>query len=206
MTMAAASTLLLVSVYLYLHAQLREKCFLVWGAAVLATLLRYPAILWVMTNGAEPVPLIAGELLALSGGLLVAWGTRLFLRQQPRYGWHVLRALCGVAAAWIVVAAIVRVPSPYYFIPSSWLTAATYIWSGLLLWRSNRLPRPSNHLVGWAFVLLGLHNAEYPFLHQIVWFAPLGYLIPAVLRASIAVGTLMACLGAVSLQLRQSVP
>ncbi|MHB0878783.1 MAG: hybrid sensor histidine kinase/response regulator, partial [Anaerolineae bacterium] len=36
------------------------------------------------------------------------------------------------------------------------------------------------------------------------WFAPLGYLIPAVLRASIAVGTLMACLEAVSLQLRQS--
>ncbi|WP_321416190.1 PAS domain S-box protein [uncultured Desulfobacter sp.] len=52
--------------------------------------------------------------------------------------------------------------------------------------------KKENAVVGVAFILWGAHKIDYPFLRPVVWFAPWGYLLGAVLEFVIALGMLMA--------------
>ncbi|MCG8551781.1 MAG: PAS domain S-box protein [Desulfobacterales bacterium] len=47
-------------------------------------------------------------------------------------------------------------------------------------------------VVGCAFILWGIHKADYPFLRPVAWFAPWGYLMGAVLEFVVALGMLLA--------------
>ncbi|MBS1250904.1 MAG: hypothetical protein MAG431_02503 [Chloroflexi bacterium] len=38
----------------------------------------------------------------------------------------------------------------------------------------------SKRLTGWAFILWGIHKADFPFLRTVTWFAPWGFILSAV--------------------------
>ncbi len=47
------------------------------------------------------------------------------------------------------------------------------------------------YLVGWAFIIWGLHKFDYPLLRPIEWLAPWGYLLGAGLSFTVAIGILV---------------
>jgi signal transduction histidine kinase len=51
--------------------------------------------------------------------------------------------------------------------------------------------RPESYVVGYTFILWGLHKFDYPFLRPVKWFAPWGYLLGTLLALTSAMGILV---------------
>ncbi len=61
-----------------------------------------------------------------------------------------------------------------------WLDGVLAIWAGLSLWRAEqRHPMLGLHLLGALLILHGLHLLDYPWMQEVAWFRPLGFLIAA---------------------------
>ncbi len=50
---------------------------------------------------------------------------------------------------------------------------------------------PARPITGWAFILWGLHKADYPFLRPFGWIAPFGYILGAALGFISAIGIIL---------------
>lgn len=77
-------------------------------------------------------------------------------------------------------------------LPIYLIFGAIYFWTGLIFIRFKDFRGTGKYFTGAAFMLWGIHKADYPFLHPFGWFAPWGYLISAFLTCTVAFGTLLA--------------
>jgi PAS domain S-box-containing protein len=181
-----AGTFVLTAVYAYLYAQDRRKFLLVWAAGWAVYLLRFCFMLVMTLSGDRPLLNAAYHLSALASGVLLLWGTHLFLGRELPRAW-----IAGAAAiaVWIAVAAGRTVSFLAFALPNFLFLAVIYLWTGVVFLRSLR--GAGGRIVGWAFILWGLHKADYPFLRPLAWFAPWGYVLSAVIELSVAIGMLL---------------
>jgi PAS domain S-box-containing protein len=181
-----AGTFVLTFVYLYLYIQDRQKFLLVWTAAWAFYLLRFCSMLAMLLARETAFLGAAYHLSALMSGVLLLWGTHLFLgRTLPR-------AWIGVAAAlglWIAAAVARDVPFLAFALPNFLFLGVVYLWTGLAFLRAQK--GAGSRIVGWAFILWGIHKADYPFLRPLAWFAPWGYVLSSVIELSVAIGMLL---------------
>jgi len=71
------------------------------------------------------------------------------------------------------------------------LSMAVFIYTGTILYIHTRKFSLGGRIAGITLILWGLHKADYPFLHNIEWFAPLGYQIAVVFTLITAVGIIL---------------
>ena len=76
-------------------------------------------------------------------------------------------------------------------IPSFSFLAIVYIWTGYIFAKSRVNHCYAKTVAGVAFVVWGVHKLNYPFLRPVVWFAPWGYLLAAVLEFIVALTMLL---------------
>ena len=63
---------------------------------------------------------------------------------------------------------------------------------------------PAKLTAGWAFILWGLHKADYPLLRPLAWAAPLGYILGAVFGFISAVSIILVYLEKTRKELKAS--
>ncbi|HYA88957.1 MAG TPA: ATP-binding protein, partial [Nitrospirota bacterium] len=126
--------------------------------------------------------------LALFSGLLLAWGVSLFLGRGKSKIWLSTTVLL---ALWIVVAVMSDFSFIALTVPTFTFLAVIYIWTGIVFLRSHDLKGIGKYLIGWTFVIWGIHKGDYPFLRNIVWFAPWGYSLGESLGLTGAFGMLL---------------
>jgi len=68
---------------------------------------------------------------------------------------------------------------------------AVNIWTGATLIRSTEFRDTGIKMLGWLFIIWGIHKLDYPFLRPVEWFAPWGYLISSLISLSIAIGMIL---------------
>jgi PAS domain-containing protein len=78
------------------------------------------------------------------------------------------------------------------------------IWSGILFIRLTAVPGVEKNFAGVGLILWGLHQADYPFLRPIPWFAPWGYVIALAITTLTAVSILLVYFKIVRQDLAQS--
>ena len=180
-------TLLLSGVYLYLYRAYRYAYLLIWLWAWVLYSLRfvfeligvsYPSILITITT--HSVTLISG--------ILLFWGTCRFSNRPFSRLWTIV-GLLGVA--WITVSAVAGASFLLITTPSFTLLSVLFIWTGLVIIRSETGSRASRLITGLCFILWGIHKADYPFLRTVEWFAPWGFLLSAVFEIAVALGMLL---------------
>ena len=88
--------------------------------------------------------------------------------------------------------------------PIFFVSALANILTGLALLRFKGTTGPAKWITGWAFILWGLHKADYPFLRPSAWAAPYGYIIGAVFGFVSAVGIILLYLGKTKKELQES--
>jgi PAS domain S-box-containing protein len=179
-------TSVLTAVYFYLYGQDRQKFLLVWTAGWAVYLIRFCFMLAMLLEGESAFLNAAYHLSALVSGVLLLWGTHLFLGRRLHAAWIIAAASIGF---WIIIAIVRNVPFFAFALPNFLFLGVVYILTGSVLLRVEK--SSGGRIVGWAFILWGLHKTDYPFLRPIAWFAPWGYVISSIIELSVAIGMLL---------------
>jgi len=183
-----AGALFLSGINIYLYSHDREKYLLTWAISWVVYSLRL--ILQLLSARFGPSNyLILGEMLATwVSGILLVWGSFQFLgRKMP--GWAIVLTILGSAFGGIAILASLS------FEQITWSTfillGAIYIWTGVTLLRSTKFGGPGKLIIGWTFILWGVHKLDYPLLRPSEWFAPWGFLIASLLTFTVGLGMIL---------------
>jgi PAS domain S-box-containing protein len=185
------STLVLSSVYFYLYVCDRHRYLLIWSCGWVLYALRFALMLVLV---AAPAPAFAkllsagNQLAALLSGVMLLWGTYRFRQKTIPAIWFLLLALVSI---WIVVGSFTDAGFLALTLPNYLFLGVVYVQTGIVVVKMHKGRGLGVVLTGVAFVIWGLHKADYPFLRQVDWFAPWGYLIGATLQICVAIGIVM---------------
>ncbi len=181
-------TALLSGMFLYLYATYGHEYLKLWSLSWGCYALRLVAMLAMVTVERQPVFLFANQSLSLVSGTFLLAGVLSFVGREFSRGWWVATALgVGYIAAAISLGVSFRLLT---FPTFTFLTVVT-VWAGVAFLLQSRVRGLGSIATGWALILWGVHKADYPWLGNVEWFAPWGYLIGAVLAFVVALGILL---------------
>ncbi|MCK9294989.1 MAG: PAS domain-containing protein [Desulfobulbaceae bacterium] len=184
-------TIILTATYFYLYSVDRNRSLAIWGAGWGIYALRFIFMLLVIsgTFGSYRVPLLtAHQLAVLASGLILLWGTFSFFGKKMPRCWL---AVAGLLGLWIIWSSSADLPFLFGNLPIYCFLGAVYLWTGIMFLTNLKTAGLSREITGWAFIIWGIHKADYPFLRPVLWFAPWGYLLGAVLEIVVAIGMLL---------------
>lgn len=181
-------TFVLTLVYWHLYSQYRERYIGIWAVGWSVYTVRFVFEL-LMNLHPEMMVLVVGQQLAtLVSGIFVLWGTHAFLG-KPVSRWMVYGAILDTQ--WMISGISLHASWLVLNLPTFIFMGLIYCWTGVVLLRSRDIKGFGKQFTGWAFILWGIHKANYPFIKTIAWLAPIGYLTAALLELTVAIGTLL---------------
>jgi len=178
------ATFLMVFAYAYLYLQYRHKYLAKW---VLAWVLHAIRIFFlerpfIAQSSEYATILYLGFSFAYS--LLLVEGAVEFAGKRISK----LLLMAGVVAVFFSIGGVlIGANFHFYGLPAVIFIGITYIYTGFIF-RDIGVRGLGNSLTAGAFILLGIHTLDMPFLLPIKWFAPWGYLMDALLRCLVAFG------------------
>ncbi len=185
-TASSVSILMLVNVYLY--RRYRERFIKLWAVAWGIHVLRYLSMiisaLWQpssLTSAFYYVCVIISAVVLLNG-------TRIFIGKPPAK-WSKIAG--GLIALWSIVSLSLHLPSISAIIPVFAFLSYTYIHIGYQLLQQTKQGETAGRITGIVFIVWGIHQADYPFLRPIEWFAPWGFLLGSILATAAAIGMIL---------------
>lgn len=183
-----SGSLTLAFVYEFLYEQDRKPYLRTWMWGWMIYAGRYALQLIIASYHQTPLLFTGNQWLSLLSGVFLLRGTYQFIgRDIPRVWW--ISTLVGMG--WILVAAYAQVPFMVATLPTFTFLAWVYVWTGSIFLKQTSHTGQGYRLVGWTFMLWGIHKADYPALRPVTWFAPWGYLLAAVFELVAAFGMLL---------------
>ena len=182
-------TILLSFTYYYLYLIDHKKYLGIWTISWAIYTTRFIFMLCFIEGYKSPFFLIGNQISTLVSGIMLLWGTYCYSNKKFPKVWIYLSV---VIVGWIIISILQKLPFLLITLPTFSFLAAIYISTGILFLKSRNQAKKENAIVGIAFILWGVHKIDYPFLRPVVWFAPWGYLLGAILEFVIAWGMLLA--------------
>ncbi|MBU0910838.1 MAG: PAS domain-containing protein [Proteobacteria bacterium] len=184
-------TIILTATYFYLYSIDRNRSLAIWGAGWGVYALRFIFMLLFISepfgNYHSPL-LIANQLAVFVSGMILLWGTFTFFGiRMPRF-WLPISCLI---VPWIIWSGSAGLPFLLVSLPTYCFLGAVYLWTGIVFLKNLKTTGTSREITGWAFIIWGIHKADYPFLRPVIWFAPWGYMLGAILEIVVAIGMLL---------------
>lgn len=185
---ALCGSFVLLWVYSRLYKKAGKRYLRFWMFAWGASLVRYTTLLVGLNFGASPYLDLVQYLATLVTGLLLLRGTYAYMERSLPVGWW----LCyGAVAIWIFFALALQLSLVPLALPLFLALALTHLVTGAAILRSPEFVGDGKPIVGWTYILWGVHRANYPFMRLVDWFAPWGFIIAAILEIIVAAGTLL---------------
>ena len=128
------------------------------------------------------------QMLTTCNYVLFVFATNNFLKKKMHQGWYY--AAVGTSAL-SMIAILLDAPFIIKAIPPVIFVSSVYFWHGWVFMHYPERTGWGNTAVYLAFIGLGIHSLDMPFLITVKWFAPWGFLISGTLRFIIALGILM---------------
>ena len=183
-----SGTALLSFIYFYLYFQDRKKYLAIWALSWSIYFTRYVFMLLIISGQQNAIFLIANQTTSLLSGILLLWGAYIFMDKEFPRVWIYF---CGLGFIWIVVSASWKLPFLIMSIPTFSFLAVVYILTGAAFIKHRITKGYESSITGWAFVIWGIHKADYPLLRPVLWAAPFGYLFTTILEFIVALGMLL---------------
>jgi PAS domain S-box-containing protein len=188
MVSSIIGSLALVFVYFYLFVQYRERYMGVWAMSWAIYTLRHVLEISIVLPQESSILTIGNQASSLISGVFLLWGAYLFRGKDLPKGW----IYCSIAGlVWIIAAAFLRSPFIVLTLPTFTFLGAVYVWTGWGFLRFEKITGAAKLVIGWAFILWGIHKINYPFIKPLEGAAPWGYLIAAILELTVAIGILI---------------
>ncbi len=183
-------TALLAAAYYYLYRQEDDSSLLIWSLAWAQYAINTGFMLPSVVNLDWTWAIIGNQVFTLSTAATFLLGIyRRLDRRIPFWFWYVLTAMCFL----ILAGAVADMSFHLVALPSALVLGSVYIWNGWLVLHAAESRGLGRLLTGWAFILWGVHELDYPFLRPVEWFAPYGYLLATVFALCVAFGLVLLC-------------
>jgi two-component system sporulation sensor kinase C len=182
-----SGTLLMSLIFAYLYVSYRERYMGIWLASWLIYFCRTALFDSGMFGWMQfTLEFSLYQVMSIVSALTFTYGTFLFIGRRMNTLW-----LYGGAAASLLSAIFteMQLPFVYKLLPIACFCGPIYIWVGTIFIRHLKVTGVGKLLTGYAYILWGIHTLNKPFLLEISWIVPWGYLIGDFLRLLIAVGT-----------------
>ena len=181
------STTILTFVYILIYFLEKKSFIKVWSLAWYCCLIRY--ILLLSANNPVDnsiINLVTNSLFLLSG-FLTLLGTFDFLNRKLDTKFHTLYLL---AVLFLVMAYTFHFPEIYTMIPVYLTMGFIYIWTGVAFLKNPIIKYKLCKLIGFAFIILGIHEFDYP---AAAYYGLLsyGYLLASFLQSIIAISMVL---------------
>jgi len=197
----ATGTFLLTLVYLYLYIAYRDRYMGVWTFSWFILLFR---LIFVDSGVLEWKDSMWGfaifTAMLLSSALLFLWAAYLFIAKPLKKWWLIIGAGIFLVSNLFT---LLELPFFYRLFPLAWFCGSVGIWAGIAFMRHLKAEVVSKRILGYSYILWGVHNLDMPFLINITWFAPWGYMIEGILRLSVAIASLLLYLEQTRINLAQ---
>jgi diguanylate cyclase (GGDEF)-like protein/PAS domain S-box-containing protein len=132
---------------------------------------------------------VAAESANAAGALVMAGATLYEFRLKPRR--LVLAMVWLGLTVWVAVAQATIGPFAHR-LPVSLLVCGVLLASAAAFWRrADRTPGVGYRWVAVLFALLGLHKLDYPWLVEIGWLVPAGFIVTEVLSTALALALIL---------------
>ena len=184
----------------YLYRQSAERYLLLWAAAFGLWLVRYVYALTVGTIWTGSVDLVV-QALALGRTLLILAGTLELTGRPFSKGWLLVVAADGL---WLGVDWLSGGMGRYTSVPHYLLLGLMLVWAGVAFIRSERMVGGERYMAGLGLILMGLHQADFPFLAPFEALRPWGIAAQHGFMILAIFGVLLAYLRFRSEQLKQA--
>jgi PAS domain S-box-containing protein len=179
------ATSLMILTYTYLYFQYKHIYLAMWMTAWILHEVRIVFFEIHFLEQSSLILILIFLLLCFAYNLLMIMGTfKLVGRQIPRL-WLITSFTILLTST---LGMLLNFPKEVYIFPGILFIGLTYIGAGVVIQEIN-IRGLGKQLTTWAFIILGLHTLDMPFLLSIDWFVPWGYLIDGVLRSVVAIGT-----------------
>lgn len=186
---AMAGTFVMVIVYLYLYIMYHERSMGLWTLSWSILFLR----LIIFDSGMfEWMHVLWGfaffSILLLLSTLLFLWAAYIFVDKPMNKNW-IIGGGCTCLIG--ILVNLLDLPLFYRLVPLAWFCGTVCVWAGVVFIRYLKTDFLSNRALGCLYILWGIHTFDMPFLVNLPWFAPWGYMIEGFLRLSVAIASLM---------------
>ena len=182
-------TALMVLIYIYLYAAYRERYIGYWIVSWLLLFVRNILFDSGMLNWTQSIVWFTTfQILTIIFLIIFLKGTYLFIGKPINKRW-LYSAFFTLLLSCIF--SMMHLPFFYQLLPSTCFGGITGIWLGITFIRHFELNSISKFLLGYGYILWGIHFLDMPFLIDVSWFLPWGYLIDCILRLIVAIGTLL---------------
>ncbi|MAT42318.1 MAG: hypothetical protein CL609_08260 [Anaerolineaceae bacterium] len=194
---AFLTTLMLIYIFGFLYLQERKNYLKLWTISWLIYAARLGLQLIMQLGSNHDLLLVLNQIFALLSGYFLLWGSFVFLDRKKSRWWGINTILGSI---WILIAVGFKLDFMWVSLPTFTFLAIIYIFTGIIFLNHNQYAFSGKNVVGWSYIIWGVHKADYPILANITWFAPWGYLLSAVLAFMVAIGTLMLYLSQMRMQ------
>jgi PAS domain S-box-containing protein len=194
-------TAALAAGYFYLYRVYRQRYLGIWSLAWVVYSLRFVVELYQAYNATTAITAMLVELTALVNGLLLLTGAyQITAERAPR-----LWMLAGMAVgAWILSSVFFNIKPTWVSLPNFIFLGFAFVWTGVIIMRTPNLEGYSKYIAGVAFIVWGIHKFDYPFLRQVAWVAPWGFMLSSVLELVVAFGFMVIYLDQMIAESRRS--
>lgn len=181
------STIILFVVYIYLYTNERKNYIKYWAISWLYYMIRDILTLFIKGNTYDNILISIGNMAFILSSYYMLKGTYEFLEKKLNEGW--IRLIIFLFA-WVIAGNIMKLNFTIYSIPVYFFMGVVYILTGIAFMKAKGYVNYGNKVVGTILFIYGLHKLDYPFLGNISWFIPYGYMISIYLQYSAAVSIL----------------
>ncbi|WP_373325584.1 ATP-binding protein [Sporomusa paucivorans] len=182
-----SATFIVVCVYFFLFSLYRQPYIGLWSVFWLVHLtvqIFYRTPLHQLSFA----ELVTIHLITTANHLFLVFSTSKFLGKEIHKSWYYVAT--GVSAISIIAMSL-NTSFLIKAIPTIAFVAYVYFWHSWMFMRHPERKSLGNTVLCLAFIGLGIHTLDMPFLISVKWFAPWGFIISATLRVIIAFGILM---------------
>ncbi len=181
------ASIAVIFIYIYLFVQYRQLYLALWIAG---WILHFGRFIFFTTNLPEikfPL-LVIYQLATISSCVLLLKATSLLTEKKLNPVWYygaIIATIFSDLAAYLEFSFLLA------SLPTCIYIGLLYCQTGLLFIKHLESYGIGNYITGWAFIILGLHAMDLPFLIEIPYFVPWGFLVDAIIRFVIGIGTLI---------------
>ena len=168
-------TVLMILIYTYLYIVYRERYFGFWILSCLLLFLRNILFDSGMLDWTQSLVWFSCfQSITFAFLLIFLKGTYLFVGKPVNRRWLYTGTSFFLLGC---ILSIMHLPLVYRLLPCILFGGITGIWLGISFIRHLQLKSISKLLLGYGFIIWGIHFLDMPFFIDKAWFLPWGYLI-----------------------------